>query len=193
MTPDRWCRDNAAKLRMVAWQLYRRWPSHAVSQEDVLQELLVSALTAWDRFDPARGVDRTAYLVWSASCLTTKWLHRQRGDRSWKGQDNQAVPVSALALGADVDWFEATGMQPDEAASLLEAVRRILQSSREERARWCAAALVDGEYATDDWHARVLASRSVDMFLEVPRGEESRRGRGFQGPPGHPPGHVRAA
>jgi len=186
MTPEAWCVANADRLRAIAWRLCHRWPvPPAVTPDDVEQELRLGIFLAWKRFDPSRGVDRSKYALWSASRAAAHWLHIQRGDRSLQGRPSK-YPFAASTLGSDgldLDLFPAEDLPPDGAAALLEAVRQILAATKADRAQLCAAALVDGSYATGDWHARVLLSHSVGMFAEVQRDrQKSLRGRDRQAP-----------
>ena len=172
MTRDEWFASQDGRIQAMARNLHRRWFLPAgVTADDVEQEIRLGMLLAWDRWDPKYGRPRDQYLRLSSIAAAKSWIHAQRGAHKRRGTE-----PSRHAVLTDMDLFPDAGLAPDEAAALIEAVRRVLTASREERATICAAALEGGDYATGDWHARVLASRSVGMFAEVHRDDEEGSG-----------------
>lgn len=164
----------------VARRLHRRWPlPSAVEPDDIAQELRLGVLLAWPKFDPARGTPRDGYLWWNATAHAQGWLHAQRAALRRRGCSPSAHAIAFGSLGDfDADSFPVEGLDPDEGAALLEVVRHLLAVSASECMTYCATMLRDGGFARDDWHARVLASRSIGMFTEVLNGDKQ---EGFGG------------
>jgi hypothetical protein len=112
---DAFARRTRGEWRRIALWLFRRWPTPAaVLEEDVEQQLLLSAWRVWSRrpFDPSRSASPSAYLVWNAIAKTTTWLHGQRGaglHRPEKRPSNIAVPAS---------WLD----DPERGAAFLDGV-----------------------------------------------------------------------
>jgi len=96
---DGFARETAARWQSLARMLIRRWrPPATVTEEDVVQELLLGAWRYRPKFDPARGVALERFLIWNACTEAKRFLHRQRQahKRSDKSESRNAVPLSQL-------------------------------------------------------------------------------------------------
>lgn len=84
----------------LAQYLLRRWkaPVGVLSEEDLVQELLIGCYLALRDFDPTRGTTLRAYVIFNSVDKAKKHLHTQR--KAFRRDDNapsrNMIPVSAL-------------------------------------------------------------------------------------------------
>lgn len=86
-----WAGKFAKDYKLPAW----------FGMADVEQELLISAWQAFERFDPARGIEPARYVEWNAVRKATKTLSKARGveQHRRKGPGRPEVLECTLAYG----------------------------------------------------------------------------------------------
>ena len=143
-TKNRWER--------LARMLMRRWsPPSAVSEDDLVQELLLGAWLVLPKYNPKRGTSLERFVVWQATNRAKYWLHVQRGACMHGNFDTNPSRFDVVTETGDVLDREVLAAQ-EEVVNALERLR-------------LAAQLVDSQKARLALEA-VLKNGSVDTALE---------------------------
>jgi hypothetical protein len=117
----------------MARYVMRRWqPPSGVTEDDVVQELLLGAWKALQKFDPERGTPIQDYVSYNAISSTKKWIHRQRsaGKDADRGHSHNAIPFSALGR-------EDRGDVEDRLGGLQVPPQQEILAEAHERLGWC--------------------------------------------------------
>ena len=92
----------------IARTILRRWklPSW-VSEDDVLQDVMLAAWLHAPRFEQGRGVSPESYVKWNAFHFAKKKAHKARGSYRHRGEDSAPsrhdIPLSSFVSGDDMD------------------------------------------------------------------------------------------
>lgn len=100
MTEDEFVRATAGQWDAIAERIVRRWEiPPAIDAEDARQELLLALLEGGlvGKWDPARQVPLSRFVVWTTCATAKAWLHAQRGALRHRGTSRSRFPLSEAA------------------------------------------------------------------------------------------------
>ena len=109
----------------------RRWRAPAyVTEQDLIQEMLVAVFAFTLKWDASHAVPVRRYVTWNAIDKARKWLHKQRraGHEGGRGSSRFDLPVSSLM---------AEGV--DERGDLLDRIAPPVEPSQESAAVYAQA------------------------------------------------------
>lgn len=149
MTEDEFVRATAGQWDAIAERIVRRWEvPPAIDAEDARQELLL-ALTEQGlvgKWDPARQVPLSRFVVWTTCATAKAWLHAQRGALRHRGTSRSRFPLSEAACyrrgngeaeddRGPVAMARGEGSDPEGIAGAREVVAAILALAPTRRLR----------------------------------------------------------
>jgi hypothetical protein len=93
-------------LKLAAHLMMKWTPPAGVTREDVSQELLLAAWLFVGQWDESRGVSLPRFVVWNAIDKAKKWLHKQRGAKRQRDNDEGRFhrSVSSYCSESGQNW-----------------------------------------------------------------------------------------
>lgn len=105
-----------------------RWraPTY-VTEQDLVQEMLIAAYSFTNKWDPKHSVPVRRYVVWNAIDKARKWLHKQRraGHDGGRGRSGFDLPFASLVFGDN-----------EERADVLDRLAAPIPSDQESEAAY---------------------------------------------------------
>lgn len=101
ITEDEFARATAGQWDALAERLVRRWElPPAIDAEDARQQLLLALVEQGlvGKWNPARQVELSRYVVWTTCATAKAWLHKQRGAARHRGTARSRFPLSESSL-----------------------------------------------------------------------------------------------
>ena len=111
-------------LALARWVRGRWIVPPSVGVEDVMQELLLAAWTAINKWDPERGYPLRRYVVWCSISAAAHWLHVQRQAKGQRGTSPSRFPVEGVTRSEHREPSAAAS--PEQVAMAREALARAL-------------------------------------------------------------------
>lgn len=134
MSFDRFATANRGRFRRWAGYFKERWPQRALDLEDLVQEGLLAAWRAVDRFDPTRGVTLERYVEYQVGRAIRNEIDRVLG---WPDKRRGHAPVRPLSLDDDaaarrhVIELDSREVSPEAKLLIAEASDRLRDSGDE--------------------------------------------------------------
>jgi hypothetical protein len=101
MTEDAFARETMSQWDALAERIVRRWECPpALDAEDARQEMLLALVEQRlvGKWDPARQVELSRFVVWSTCATAKAWVHAQRGALRHRGTARSRFPLSEASL-----------------------------------------------------------------------------------------------
>lgn len=129
MTFDRFVIETSTEWERLGAYVHKMWPLPAgVGLEDIVQEMLLAAWAATQRWDPNRGIPLHTHVVWSAVARGKRFCHEQRNaPRRVAGTDGRYALIARREedglIGASTAAVRAWYEEPDDEVVDLSLLR----------------------------------------------------------------------